>query len=615
MRDTRAMNTNFEENNLTAIALNQARLRWNEPKIVSKYRNGKHGTEWQTYTVGESLDQSFALTAMWEHLGLTPGDRIGIMAKNRPRWIFTLNSILLGNFCAVTIYPTLTADEAAFVLRDSGTRYVVVDSMERALLLQSVLDSLPDLEGIVVMDACESPVKAPLYSFDEFVAEGRKHHDEGRRSEVVRSITPDDAAAIIYTSGTTGVPKGVVLTHRNFLSQRPLQTSFDLSPDDIFLNHLPFSHCFGLTADLFGASAVGATLVIADGVEPANIRHALQTIRPTVLMSVPRLYEKVYIQVHQVVSAKPRFVQNLIAGALDTGKRVFDLRSERQPIPAGLALKHRLAQRILGKVLRQAGLERVRLAYAGGAPSSKDLCGFYQALGIELLQGYGLTETSPVTNVNFPGRNKLGTVGPPIEGVEVALAEDGEVLVRGECVMRGYFNNPEATAAVVDEAGWFHTGDIGQIDDDGYLSIVDRKKEIIVTSGGKNVAPLAIESRFNTDPYIERVVLIGDRRNYLTALVCPDFDTLRAWAASAGLDCETREAIAAHPEIRALIEARVAEVNQGLARFEQIKKFAILPVNFSTDSGEITPTEKLKRKFIAEKYAAEIDALYADSGR
>lgn len=606
------MLTSFEENNLAAIGLNRAREVWHEQKIVSKYRLGRHGADWQTYTVGEAYECSLALAAAWEQLGLQPGDRVGIMAKNRPRWIFTLNSLMLSNLCAVTVYPTLTADEAAFVLRDSGARYVVVDSVARAELVRSKMDSLPDLEGIIIMDA-DGPSAAPFQSFDALVAIGKRHQDEAKRHDIVRGISPDDTAAIIYTSGTTGTPKGVMLTHGNFLSQRPLQKSFDIGPEDVFLNHLPFCHSFGLTADLFGAMAVKATLVIADGVEPENIRHALQTIRPTVLMSVPRLYEKIYVQVQQVVSAKPAIVQDLITGALDVGKRVFDLRSAGRPIPRGLAIKHRLAGRIARKVLRQAGLERVRLAYAGGAPSSIELCHFYQGLGIDLLQGYGLTETSPVTNVNLPGKNKLGTVGTPIEGVEVKLAEDGEIMIRGACVMKGYFNNPEATDQVLDDEGWFSTGDIGRIDQDGYLSIVDRKKELIVTSGGKNIAPLAIESRFNTDLYIERVVVIGDRRNYLTALVCPEFENVRAWMKEQGHQGETNEMIAAHPAVRVLVEARVAAVNESLARFEQIKKFAVLPVRFTVESGEITPTEKLKRRFIEEKFAREIAALYEPS--
>lgn len=602
----------FDETNLAAIGLNRAREVWNETKLISKYKNGRHGTEWQGYKVSEQTEIQFRLATAWRALGLQRQDRVGIFAVNRPRWIFTLNSLLLSDLVAVPVYPTLTAEEAAFVLRDSGARQVVVGSLEQAEKIASQRENLPALEGIHVMDALDGPAPAGIGTFDALLDLGGEQPDREAIYATVRSTGAEDIAAIIYTSGTTGNPKGVVLTHGNFLSQRPLQRAFSLSADDVFLNHLPFCHSFGLTADLFGSAAVLATLVIADGIQPDKIRHALRTIRPTVLMSVPRLFEKVYVQVQQVVAQRPAAIQKLFHGAVATGKAVFDLESAGRPVPLGLRVKHRLAQRIARRVLAEAGLERVRLAYAGGAPTSQELCHFFQGLGINLYQGYGLTETSPVATVNLPGRNKLGTVGPPIEGVEVKIAEDGEILVRGGNVMRGYFNNPTATAEVIDAEGWFHTGDIGGLDEDGYLRILDRKKELIITSGGKNIAPLVIESKFNTDAYIERVVLIGERRNYLTALVCLNFPVVEAWAAERGLALTTHAEMAGHPAVRALIEERVALVNAKLARFEQIKRFAILDVHFTPESGEITPTEKLKRRVIAERYADIIEGLYPD---
>lgn len=601
----------FEENNVAAIGMNRAREVWNEAKLISKYKDGRHGPDWQSYTVSEQVGIQLRLAAAWRALGLQRQDRVAIMAVNRPRWIFTLNSLLISDLVTVPVYPTLTAEEAAYILRDSGARYVVTDTLAQAQKIAGQMDALPALQGIFVMDALNdaAPI-APISGFDALLTKGEANADDEATYATVRSITPNDIAAIIYTSGTTGPPKGVVLTHGNFLSQRPLQTAFNLGPNDIFLNHLPFCHVFGLTADLFGSTAVLATLVIADGIQPDKIRHALRTIRPTVLMSVPRLFEKVYVQVQQVVLQRPKAIQELFQGAVAVGKAVFDLKTEGCPVPRGLALKHKLAQRITRKVLREAGLDRVRLAYAGGAPTSRELCHFYQGLGINLYQGYGLTETSPVATVNLPGRNKLGTVGPPIPGVEVKIAEDGEVLIRGGNIMQGYFNNPAATAEVLDADGWFHTGDIGALDEDGYLSILDRKKELIITSGGKNIAPLSIESAFNTDHYIERVVLIGERRNYLTALVCPDFPVLREWAATQGLALNTNSEIATHPAVRTLMEERVALVNAKLARFEQIKRFAILDTQFTTESGEITPTEKLKRRVIAERYSEVIEGLY-----
>lgn len=494
----------FEETNLAAIGMNRARSVWNEVKLISKYKHGRHGETWEAYTVADQAEIQLALSAGWRQLGLQPQDRVAIMAKNRPRWVFTINSLLMTNLVTVPIYPTVTPEEAAFILRDSGARYVVVDSLAQAERIAAVRGDAPALEGIYVMDALASPPSAPIEPLDGLLALGRPEVNLDGICQTIRETTPEHLAAIIYTSGTTGVPKGVMLTHGNFLSQRPLQTSFNLGPDDVFLNHLPFCHVFGLTADLFGSTALQATLVIADGIEPEKIRHALHTIRPTVLMSVPRLFEKIYLQVQQVVEQRPPAVRKLFHGSLAVGKAVFDHESDGKSIPLSLAIRHRFARRIAKRVLSQAGLDRVRLAYAGGAPTSKELCHFFQGLGINLYQGYGLTETSPVATVNLPGKNKLGTVGPPIPGVEVKIAEDGEILIRGANIMKGYFNNPAATADAINAEGWFHSGDIGEIDAGGYLIIRDRKKELIVTSGGKNIAPLPIESAFNTDVYIER---------------------------------------------------------------------------------------------------------------
>lgn len=629
------MNPALEESNVVAIGMIRMRGVWDEVKLISKYRDGRHGEAWQSYTVAEQAAIQFRLAMAWIGLGLAPQDRVAIMAENRPRWVFTIGSLLAANLVTVPVYPTLTADEAAFLLRDSGAKHVVVDTLAQAGKVASVMDTLPELRGIYVMDRLDRQPDAPIHSFDSLLESVPENMDAKQFNELVcnaapgdtdataritgatkqlyeriRRIAPGDTAAIIYSSGTTGQPKGVVLTHRNFLSQRPIQRGFNVGPDDVFLNHLPFCHAFGLTTDLFGSAEVQATLVIADGIRPEQIRHALQTIRPTVLMSVPRLFEKIYIQVQQVVEQRPKAARRLLDAAIDVGGAVFDLKAAGRPVPLGLRIRHRLSRRITNKVLRRAGMDRVRLAYAGGAPTSPELCRFFQGLGINIYQGYGLTETSPVATLNLPGRNKLGTVGPAISGVEVKTAEDGEILIRGECVMKGYFGDPAATALAIDAEGWFHTGDTGEIDEDGYLRIVGRKKELIITSGGKNIAPLAVESAFNTDMYVEHAVLIGEGRNYLTALVCPDFDNVRRWAVAQGLDCRTNQEIAAHPAVRKLLEERVAVVNERFARFEQIKKFAILEHPLGIETGEITPTEKLKRHVIAEKHRDVIAAMY-----
>lgn len=602
----------LDETNVASVGLNRFKESWNDVKLVAMYRNGRHTGKWEEYTARELTEEILHLTTAWRMLGVKPQECVAIMSPNRPRWFTTLISLLARNAATVPVYPTLTARESAFILRDSDARYIVVDTVDQAEKILSVFDELPGLRKIFVMDPVSDPSDPRVGAFDDLITMAQGHVDVDAVVREIREITGDDIAAIVYTSGTTGRPKGVVLTNANILGQRVALTYYGFTPDDIFLNHLPFSHSFGLTADLFGSICACAKLVISDGMKPEQIRYSLTTIRPTVLMSVPRLFEKLYVQVQQVVSQKPAGVRALFNAALDIGKRVFDLKTEGKRIPLTLALKYMGARRITGKVRRQAGLDRVRIAYAGGAPTSRELCYFFQSLGIDIYQGYGLTETSPIANVNLPGKNKLGTVGPPIPGVEEKIADDGELLIRGHNVMKGYHNDPEATAEVIDDEGWFHTGDIAGIDDDGYVTILDRKKELIITSGGKNIAPLGIEMAFNTEIYIERVIVIGDARKYLTALVCPNFKTLGEWASQNGIQVGSDADLAVNPDIVRLLEERVAEINKGLARFQQIKKIVVMNNEFSEQAGELTPTLKLKRRVIDSKYADAIESMYAE---
>ncbi|MBN1341800.1 MAG: long-chain fatty acid--CoA ligase [Phycisphaerae bacterium] len=602
----------LEETSVVAVGLNRFKECWDDVRLVSMYRGGRHTGQWQNHLTSEVADEILHLTTAWRMIGLRPQECVAIMSRNRPRWLTTSISLLARNAVTVPIYPTLTTEAAAFILRDSDAKYLVVDTMDQARKILPVFDELKGLRKIFVMDPMSDRTDPRVGAYDDLIAMARGKVDADDVCREARDIVGDDVAVIVYTSGTTGRPKGVVLTNTNILSQRIALEYFGFSRHDVFLNHLPFSHSFGLTADMFGSIGARATLAIAEGMAPRQIRHALTTIRPTVLMSVPRLFEKIYVQVQQVVSQKPPRVQAIFNAALDVGKRVFDLKTEGKRVPAALALKYVLMRRITSKVRKQAGLDRVRIAYAGGAPTSRELCCFFQSLGIDIYQGYGLTETSPIANVNLPGKNKLGTVGPPILGVEEKIAEDGEILIRGDNVMKGYHSNPEATAEVIDDQGWFHTGDIGAIDDDGYLRILDRKKELIITSGGKNIAPQAIESAFNTDVYIERVVVIGDGRKYLCALVCPNFQMLRRWARERDIQFDSDADLAAHPEIVRLIEDRVWEVNKGFARFEQIKKIAVMDHEFSEETGELTPTLKVKRRVVDSTYSQTIASLYSE---
>ena len=600
----------FAETSAAAIGFNRLKQHGERTHIMSMFRDGRRVNDWHATTFAEEAVEQHHLATAWRILGLKPQEKVAIFGKNRPRWIHTMHSLLIGNIVVVPVYPSLTAADAAYVLRDSGARYAVVDTFDQAQKVMSQIHDLPQLRKIFVMDAIPDLVNERIGSYDSLVAAAAGRVDMQALYDGVREIKGDDLAAIIYTSGTTGKPKGVMLSNGNFLSQRVMLSIFNIDHTDVFLNHLPFCHSFGMTADLLATSEVGATMAIADGIGAEQIRHALGTIRPTILMSVPRLFEKLYVEVRRLVGQRPARVQKIFQNALDVGKQVFDRKNEHRWLPPLLLAKYQLAKVVLMKVRRQAGMDRVRVAYAGGGPTSPELCYFFQSLGIDIFQGYGLTETSPVANVNVPGKNKMGTVGPAIPGVEEKIAPDGEILLRGDNLMKGYHNEPAATAEAIDPEGWFHTGDIGRLDEDGYLTITDRKKELIVTAGGKNIAPLALESAFNTERFIERIVVIGDRRKYLTALVCPNFEAVRDWAKAKGLSLESGTEMAASPEVRQLMEERVAAVNKDFARFEQIKKFTVMDHEFSEATGEITPTLKVKRRVVDEKYRAVIDGMY-----
>lgn len=600
----------FDENCLAAVHFNRLSENWDRVHLISKYKDGKYYKEWKETTWGEGATEINKLITCWNTLGVKPQEKVAILGKNRPRWISSCVSLIAANITFVPVYPTLLPDEIAYVLQDSASKYIVTDTLDQAKKVLEIFDDCPELKGIYVMDHMEESPDDRVQSYDELLSMADDKVDMEAIFGNIRTIKADDLVAIIYTSGTTGRPKGVMLSNHNFMSQRVVQPLFNLVKEDIFLNHLPFCHSFGFTADLLGSAEVGATLAIAEGLQPEQIRHALTTIRPTVLMSVPRLFEKLFVQVHQVVSSRPEKVQKLFHGALKIGKEVFDLKNTEQTVPFMLGIKYKLAKRILMKVRGRAGMDRIKVAYAGGGPTSKELCYFFQSLGIDLYQGYGLTETSPVANVNVPGKNKMGTVGPPIEHVEEKIADNGEILIRGPNVMTGYLNKPDATNEAVDEKGWFHTGDVGEFDEDGYLKITDRIKELIITSGGKNIAPLPIESAFNTEAYIERVVVIGDGRKYLSALLCPNFELLYDWAKEQDIAWNSDEELAFNPKVLAMLDERVKIVNQQLPRFQQIKKFAVIGYIFSEETGELTPTQKVKRRIVDEMHKDKIESLY-----
>ncbi len=599
----------FSEDTISGKHVNHSTRHADRTALLAPWKDGRRVREFVPLTWTERQRETDETACGLLALGLQPGDRVAVIGENSVRWIDSFFGTILAGGIVVTVYPTLTARDMAVILADSGARFAVAANQTILERVLSVKGDLPRLERIVRMEPGDTP-PPPVVNFDELLKLGREQFDRERLHQLVAAQKPDDTAVIIYTSGTTGEPKGVMLTHRNFISQNKVLPLFHFNENDIWLSHIPLCHSFGLTGDLLASGDVGGVLALAPSIDPEEMRWALRHVRPTVLMSVPRLYEKMYLKILNTLEAKPPLVRKIFDWAHRVGREVFHYTCDGRTPPPALRLRFRLAGRVLARVRREAGFDRLRVAYAGGAPTSPQLIEFFQGLGLQLYQGYGLTETSPVVAVNRPGKNKLGSVGPAIEGAEIRIADDGEILLRGPMVMKGYWNKPAATAEAISPDGWFHSGDIGRLDEDGYLFITDRKKELIVTSGGKNIAPTRIENLFNIDPFVEAAVVVGNDRKYLAALLCPNFEALERWAAQQSLPATSREELVRRPEVLALYQKSVDTVNAQLARFETIKRFAVMDHVFSEATGELTATQKYKRRVIEQKYRETIEGFY-----
>jgi long-chain acyl-CoA synthetase len=562
---------------------------------------------WQPISHEEILHNVQQIAAALRAWGLQRGDRVGLLAENRPEWAWVDYSLLCCGLLTVPLYPTLPAQQIAFILRHAGVRVLFVSTraqLDKALEIRS---ELPGLERIVVFDEL-TPDQPNVLTLADALRFGQSQRvsEAEFRAEAERA-QPDDVATLIYTSGTTGQPKGVMLTHFNIYSNTIAATRHVLSTsnDDIALSFLPLSHVLQRMFDytMFGALT---TIAYVDVIE--QVATALREVRPTIAVAVPRIYEKIYAKVLAATGMKRRIVLWARRVALRWAERVL---SGARP-PLTLRLAHALADRLVYAKLRALLGGRIRFFVSGGAPLAPQVAQFFYGAGITIVEGYGLTETSPVTNVNRPDTLRIGTVGQVVPGTELMIADDGEILIRGPQVMKGYYRNEEATRAAIDEAGWFHTGDIGTLDDDGYLSITDRKKELLVTAGGKNIAPQPIQNAAKLSPFVTEALLIGDRRPYTMALVVPNFDAVEAWGRQEGLSWPNREALAADSRVRAKLEEEVAQRVAEFPRYERPKKVLVLPREFSLDRGEITATLKVKRRVVEKAYQKAIEALYAE---
>ena len=549
-------------------------------------------------------------------LGVEPGDRVAILSDSRPEWVIADLAALTAGAVTAPIYPTLPEAQVRYILADSGARVAVVADATQAAKVRAAWDDLPALSALVIIDSdgefegAQGASGREELSLAEATDRGHRRlmteDGLGREyKERATAIAPDQLATIIYTSGTTGEPKGVMLTHGNVASNvMDGGAVVQVHAEDDALSFLPLSHAFE-RAVVFLYLYHGVTVTFAESLD--TIARDLATVKPTVMTGVPRVYEKFHARVHDAVAGAPAIRQRLFHWAVRAGlRRARAGFAGRSVSPLG-RLSLGLAERLVLSTIRGRLGGRLRFVVSGSAPLSTPIAEFFFAIGIPVVEGYGLTETSPTLTVNPLERSKLGTVGPAIRNVELKIADDGEVLARGPNVMQGYYGKPEATAEVMRD-GWFCTGDIGSLDDDGYLTILDRKKELIVTAGGKNIAPNPIEAELKRSPLVAEAVLIGDRRPYVSALLVPDFTALATRAAVEGA---SREEIVERPDVVALFDEVVNRANDGLARHEQIKRSALLPAEFGIATGELTPTLKVKRRVVAQRWSDAIERLYA----
>ncbi len=572
----------------------------------------KRGGRWVGLGYRDLAERVRDLSVGLLELGLRRGDRVAILSENRPEWAVADYACLTARCADVPIYPTLPARQVEYILRDSGAVALLVSSAAQLEKVLGVRDRLPALRHIVAFDAAAADGVLVL-PFDQVLERGRAARDRHPDWHALAlAAAPDDLATLIYTSGTTGDPKGVMLSHGNIASNVTTCVElFSFTAEDECLSFLPLSHIFERMFGHYCMFHAGVVINYAESIDtvPANMLE----IRPHLMASVPRLYEKIHARVLDSVRASPPLRKRIFAWGREVGERWAEATIAGRPVPAGLRLQRAVADRLVFAKLRGRTGGRIRFFISGGAPLSPDIARFFYAAGLPILEGYGLTETSPVMAVNTFRHHRLGTVGRAIPGVEIRIAPDGEIVTRGPNVMCGYFNKPEATADAIDEEGWFHTGDIGLIDADGFLSITDRKKDLIVTAGGKNIAPQPIENLAKSSKFVSTAVMIGDRRPFPIMLVVPNAAQVKGWAGHKGLPDGDLEELLGHPDVRQKIEREVRMTLRDLAQFEMPKKLLILAQDFSVEAGELTPTLKVRRRIVEDRHRAAIEALYSEA--
>ena len=574
--------------------------------------NFKKDGKWQPISSDEMLSRIENVALGLYALGLRRGEKAAILAANSPEWTLTDAACQFAGFVDVPIYTTLAVNSVEYIIKDSGTQVFFLQNKEHLERVKENLYNCPALKKVILFDATGVTNKNTI-SLDELEKQGAELKAENPEliKKLSNAVEPDDVATLIYTSGTTGEPKGVMLTHSNLISNAiNSATDYSFTRKDKSLSVLPLSHVFERSG-MYVYILNGMAVYFAESIDKAA--DNLREVAPTIFVGVPRIFEKVYAKAKVKAAQESRTKEMIFDWAIEVGKEYALLVENKQVIPRLLAVKHGIADKIVFSKLREFFGGELRFCITGGAALSDEIYLIFTGAGISIMQGYGLTETSPVVTSNTPMHIKLGTVGKPIRNVKIRLAEDGEIEVSGPNVMLGYFNKPKATREVFTDDGWFKTGDIGTIDDEGFLKITDRKKELFKTSGGKYIAPSPIEQLILGSRFVSQVVLIGNARKFPAALIVPNFEQLESYAKHKDLEIQTPAEFCRNPRIIDLIERQIAELSKDLSRYERVKKFALLENELTVEGGELTPTLKVKRRVVSEKYHDIIEKIYIDA--
>lgn len=585
----------------TLARLFQQTVSYDSPNAILTKADGKYGPISSQEFYRRVCRLQFALSDM----GLEHGSHCALLSENRWEWAVSDFAMMTAGIVSVPIYPTLGSEQIEYLLAHAEVRVILLSSAEQLEKVRQAWSNLPSLERVIVFDRIDTGDKR-IHSLDELIGGEPLSSSERERFDAsVNAVKPSDLASIIYTSGTTGVPKGVMLSHGNFTSNIR-DSPIEVGREDVALSFLPLCHVAERIAD-YVYFAVGTTVAYAESIEAVPLN--MQEVRPTVAVGVPRFYEKVHARVMAAMGAASPVRRNLFEWAVSVGRQATPVKLSGRPLGGALRCKHLLAEKLVFKKLRGRLGGRMRLFLSGAAPLARHLAEFFHAVGLPICEAYGLTETSPLVSANTLTKLKFGTVGQVIPNVDVKIAEDGEILVRGPNIMQGYYKMAEETAEVMD-GDWFHTGDIGNLDDDGYLSITDRKKDLLKTSGGKYIAPAPIENQLKVSAFIATAVVIAEQRNFASALIVPDFEKLRSWANAEGIQFADDAALVGHSKTQERIMEDVDELCAKLPRYEQIKKIVVLDHEFTIADEEITPTMKVRRRAVESRYKQQIESMY-----